>query len=573
MKKKETLFGLSLQELRQQIILLTAEQKILAHDLFFAELSQVAGVKIHSEKTIYKLLHRQWESLSENGLLSQLKKLREQLVSLEKTVSLPDPTVLLSEEEAASYLGFSNKKSLSTLRKSGLGPPSRRLSGGRQVVYSLSDMNFFLLHGTANPSPPSSQPVSLLHVQGEFPEKLAPEWNALQKDFLAFLSHYRTNKTFLFRWGTTENRRYWRTEVYPEELIKNWLLENHSDKAYGSVVRFLLETAIFRLPPLPSPKPGIIPTPETYLLIEKTKGGLQTRALKGENDKDFMPYGIRFCSPITYDPSAKPETFGEFLNQILPVKELQALLQEFVGYTLLSNSNFHVCQVWIGEGASGVKQLANIIRKLHEFFHTVPLSAPLRSKPELLLKSSLVTVDDLSVSADEENLRHLFAGRPVDMRFSKGSASFYAPVTAKWLLSGQELFTIKDRSDELWKQLLIVPFRETIDLNRANTYEQTVTKKELRGVLNWALDGARRLLKHGHFTQSKESAKALLDARYVDNSVYWYVQETNPEGIDYLPYKSWAETNGFAPENRIRFERLMKEFSPEDKKVKNEDLT
>lgn len=153
MKKKETLFGLSLQELRQQIILLTAEQKILAHDLFFAELSQVAGVKIHSEKTIYKLLHRQWESLSENGLLSQLKKLREQLVSLEKTVSLPDPTVLLSEEEAASYLGFSNKKSLSTLRKSGLGPPSRRLSGGRQVVYSLSDMNFFLLHGTANPSP------------------------------------------------------------------------------------------------------------------------------------------------------------------------------------------------------------------------------------------------------------------------------------------------------------------------------------------------------------------------------------------------------------------------------------
>ncbi|MDA8150425.1 MAG: hypothetical protein M0041_04725 [Nitrospiraceae bacterium] len=565
MKKKERLPNLSLQELRKQIVLLTAEQKILAHDTFFAELSQFTGVKIHSQKTTQKLIHWLWESHSENGPPAQLKKLREQLVSLEKNAPLPDPSALLSEEEAAQYLGFSSKNALLTLRKSGLGPPSRRLNGGNQVVYSLSGMNFFLLHGTANPSPPSPQPVSLPSVPDEFSERLAPEFHALQKDFLAFLSAYQTNKTFLFRWGATENRRYWRTEVYPEELIKNWLLENHSDKAYGSVVRFLLETAFLRLSPLPSPKPGIVPTPGTYLLLEKKKEGIHTTAITSDNDKDLMAYGIRFCSPITYDRSAKAETFREFLDLILPVKELQALLQEFVGYTLLSNSDFHVCQVWTGNRASGVTHLANIIRKLHEFVHTVPLSAPLRSKPELLLKSSLVIVDDLSVSADEENLRHLIAGRPVDLRFSKGSYWFYTPVTAKWLLTGQELFPIKDRSDELWKQLSIVPFQETVDLNRANTYEQTVTKKELRGVLNWALEGAQRLLKHGHFTRSKASAKALLDARHVDNSVYWYVQENNPEKNDYLLYKSWAETNGFVPENRIRFERLMKEFSLENK--------
>ena len=562
MQTKEDTSNFSLHGLRKQIVLLTAEQKVLAHDLYFAELSQVAGVKIYSEKTIYKLLHRQYESLSENGPLSQLKKLREQLVSLEKNAPLPDPSALLSEEEAAGYLGFSSKSSLSNLRKSGLGPPSRRLNGGNQVVYSVSGMNFFLLHGTANPSP---QTASIPLVPEEFLERLSPESDSLQKDFLSFLSDCRTDKTFLFRWKTTEKRSYWRTEVYPEELIMDWLIENHSDKANGSVVRFLLETAIFRLPPLSSPKPGIVPTPGTYLLFEKTKEGIHTRELKGENDEDLMAYGIRFSSPTTYDPSAKAEKFREFLDLILPVKELQKLLQEFVGYTVLSNSDFHVCQVWTGKSASGVKQLANIIRKLHEFVHTVPLSAPLRSKPELLLKSSLVVVDDLSMSADEENFRNLIAGRSVDMRFSKGSYWFYTPVSTKWLLTGQELFTIKDKSDELWKQLLIVPFQETIDLNRANTYEQAVTKKELRGVLNWALEGAQRLLKHGHFTQSKESAKALLDARYVDNSVYWYVQENNPRGIDYLPYKSWSENNGFVPENRIYFERLMKEFSTEEK--------
>lgn len=565
MKKKDAASNLSLQELRKQIVLLTAEQKILAHDLYFAEISQAAGVKIYSEKTTYKLLHRQWESLSENGPLSQLKNLREQLVSLEKTTSLPDPTVLLSEEEAASYLGFSSKSSLINLRKSGLGPPSRRLNGGNQVAYSVPGLNFFLLQGAGNPLPPSPQASALPSVPEEFPERLSGEFDVLQKDFLSFLSHYRTNKTFLFRWDTTENRRHWKIEVFPQELVMKWLLENHSDKAYGSVVRFLLETAIFRLLPLPSTKPGIIPTPGNYLLFEKKKDRILTTEVKSDNDDDLMSYGIRFCSHIPYAPSAKVETFREFLDLILPVKQLQELLQEFVGYTLLSNSDFHVCQVWIGDSASGVKQLSAIIRKLHDFIHTVPLSAPLRSKPELLLKSSLVIVDDLSMSADEENLRNLIAGRPVDIRFSKGNYWAYSPVSAKWLLTGQELFTIKDKSDELWKQLLIVPFQGTIALNRANTYEQTVTKKELSGVMNWIIEGARRLLKHGHFTQSKESTKALLDVRYLDNSVYWYVQETNPGGIDYLPYKSWAETNGFAPENRIRFARLMNEFSPEDK--------
>ena len=151
------------------------------------------------------------------------------------------------------------------------------------------------------------------------------------------------------------------------------------------------------------------------------------------------------------------------------------------------------------------------------------------------------------------------------MRFSKGSYCFYTPVSAKWILYGQELLRIRDKSDELWKQLLILPFQGRIDLNSANKSEQTVIKNELRGVLNWALEGAKRLLKHEHFTRSKESAKALLDARYVDNSVYWYVQENNPRGIDYLPYKSWSENNGFVPENRIYFERLMKEFSTEEK--------
>lgn len=562
MQTKEAASNFSLHGLRKQIVLLTAEQKVLAHDLYFAELSQVAGVKIYSEKTIYKLLHRQHESLSENGPLSQLKKLQEQLISLEKDASLPDPSALLSEEEAAEYLGFSSKSSLSNLRKSGLGPPSRRLNGGNQVVYSLSSMNFFLLHGTANPSP---QTASIPLVPEEFLERLSPEFDSIRKDFLSFLSDYRTNKTFLFRWGATENRSYWRTEVFPEELIMDWLLKNHSDKAYGKVVRFLLDTAILCLPVLPSPKPGIVPTPGEYLRFKKTKQGIHTTEIKSDNDKDFMPYGIRFCSQTPYDPSAKAEKFREFLDLILPVKELQELLQEFVGYTLLSNSDFHVCQVWIGDSASGVKQLGNIIRKLHDFIHTVPLSALLRSKPELLLKSSLVIVDDLSTSADEESLRNLIAGRSVDMRFSKGSYCFYTPVSAKWILYGQELLRIRDKSDELWKQLLILPFQGRIDLNSANKSEQTVIKNELRGVLNWALEGAKRLLKHEHFTRSKESAKALLDARYVDNSVYWYVQENNPRGIDYLPYKSWSENNGFVPENRIYFERLMKEFSTEEK--------
>src|SRR5262249_40607785 len=74
---------------------------------------------------------------------------------------------------------------------------------------------------------------------------------------------------------------------------------------------------------------------------------------------------------------------------------------------------------------------------------------------------------------------------------------FSAKPTAKIILVTNERPQFTDRSDGLWRRLIILPFPVTISEDRRNVHLEDELAAELPGILNWAIAGARSLYQGG----------------------------------------------------------------------------
>ncbi|MFT0228861.1 phage/plasmid primase, P4 family [Bacteroides thetaiotaomicron] len=81
---------------------------------------------------------------------------------------------------------------------------------------------------------------------------------------------------------------------------------------------------------------------------------------------------------------------------------------------------------------------------------------------------------------------------------------------ARMIFCLNELPRTNDRSDGYFKRFLIVPFKVQIPKSKIDPkLAKTIISSELPGVMNWVLDGMRRLTRQQVFTESKLCQKEL----------------------------------------------------------------
>jgi putative DNA primase/helicase len=292
----------------------------------------------------------------------------------------------------------------------------------------------------------------------------------------------------------------------------------------------------------------VIPVRNGYVHLSSSGASLQA------HDKEL---NLRYAVKCDYDPmTPAPAAFMKFLERILPNQELRDRVQEYIGYTMLPDAPHQIAQFWLGSGANGKGVLANIVQALHRKVAAVNLDDLDDFALTEVLDASLIYCDEAPQERiKDRTFKMVTAAETVPVK-RKYRDPISARIRGKWLILGNHLPEITDHSEGFWRRLDIIPFSVTIPpAERDPNLAQHIIRHELAGVLQWAIEGALRLLTRGRFDPVLPQAMldALSTAKTESNTVLSWWQDTEQAikvSVDTLKmdvyhcYSSWCKAHG-----------------------------
>jgi P4 family phage/plasmid primase-like protien len=293
----------------------------------------------------------------------------------------------------------------------------------------------------------------------------------------------------------------------------------------------------------------------------------------------FSPEEMPFHSlPTTYDKDAKCPSWEEFIKQVVNPDDI-ATLQEWSGYLLLPDYRFHKL-LWVhgaGRNGKGVWQRTmeailgedNIssvgleeldgshrfaLRQLYGSLFN-PCSEPAINK---ILQTPL-----LKKATGQDTIDAEIKGKQKRLKFRN-----YAKIT----VIANRFPRVQDTTVAFKERRLFIKFpNEYLDSNGTqipnleNVWLNNPQEKS--GILNWMLDGLKRLLAQGHFTQSKTQQETEMEFQKASDSISAFLTEmgvfnrilvtTRSKAFD--SYKNYCDVFGLFAESEKKFTVRLKE--------------
>lgn len=234
----------------------------------------------------------------------------------------------------------------------------------------------------------------------------------------------------------------------------------------------------------------------------------------GELHPHTPAYFNQIAVPFDYDPdAADPTEWLKFLGQLWPDDpESIKTLQEWLGYVLSGRTDLHKILLMLGPKRSGKGTIARILEKLvGAGNHTNPTFSSLASQFGLaaLIGKPLATIADarLSVKADAsvvvERLLSISGGdgQTIDRKYL---TTWSGRLPTRIMILSNEMPRLSDPSGAMTSRFVVVSMTESFAGKEDLALEGRLTA-ELPGILNWALEGLRRLTEQGRFTVASAS--------------------------------------------------------------------
>lgn len=265
----------------------------------------------------------------------------------------------------------------------------------------------------------------------------------------------------------------------------------------------------------------------------------------------------RFVLPVTYDPDAKCPTWERFLMEAVNGDmTMYAFLQEWVGYCLrLGNPRQKM--LWI-QGKSGTGK-STFLKTIYAMFGqaAVPIT------PNDLNDQVIAAICHAHVAVCSEisrrqlqtrRINEMVTGDVIKGRFLYGR-QFDARFRGK-IMWASNSFPPVDEGEGLWRRLITVPFE--VQPKVEDAYLPNKLLEELSGILNWALEGLKRVIdydKAGYWPVPQSAIELLIAYResaelmeqFRDDCLEMGPMFTSVVDEVYMLYKTWAETHGHRP--------------------------
>jgi putative DNA primase/helicase len=304
---------------------------------------------------------------------------------------------------------------------------------------------------------------------------------------------------------------------------------------------------------------------------------LTTYAFRSHDRGDLLTH----CQTYRFDPAATCPRWAQFLDEVLvkedghtPDPDLALLLQEAIGYSLTTETR-HEAMFWLsGSGANGKSTAIGLIHALlGSLAKSLDLGALARPDAGYYLaglggaRVIFSTESEKGQQAADEILKRLASGEEIPARPIRGEPITIKPVAKVWWALNSKP-AVKDTSDGFWRRLRLLPFNRKFEEHEKDLGLPDKLAAELPGILNWAVEGLRRLRTTGRFTAAAAVRAAVAEYRSSQNALQLWLDERTtwgmPEGlrpdartrsrIAFQDYLTWAaETNRKATINETNF--------------------
>jgi len=280
--------------------------------------------------------------------------------------------------------------------------------------------------------------------------------------------------------------------------------------------------------------------------------------------------------PLDYDDKADISIFLDFLSETLYEKDLN-ICQEWFGYCLWRKYHEKKALIMIGPRDTGKTVVLNTLSNFlgEKNISTVDLHEMGSDKfATERLYEKYANINDELTSDDLKDVSKFkkATGNSILTAEPKFKTAYSFHSFAKLTFATNKMPTLKGTMEDpesYYSRWMVFDFDNIVaegDKNK-NLVDDINTKKEMSGILNWALDGLARLMKNGRFSDDNTWEDIQHIMKTSGKSVFSFmanvIEKDNDGFIDngdlYNIYLDWCTLNAKEPENKAIFGR---KFNP-----------
>jgi len=274
-------------------------------------------------------------------------------------------------------------------------------------------------------------------------------------------------------------------------------------------------------------------------------------------------------SPVIYDPDAECPKFDDYLDKYLD-SQYHNVLQEMFGYSMWPRYDVQRAFVLWGPPRTGKGTFLRILQEMlgKDNYSSVNLRDLIEDRfkrAELFGKRANISGDlTRTPIKDPQIFQNLVGGDEVTVEFKFGRP-FQMTNTAKLIFGTNNLPRLNLDDDAFYTRMAIIPVENTFLGKEDPSIEAAMkTPEELSGILNWSLEGLKRLRKNGwklsHHIKGEEKYAEISKPEYkfleemCESSTDGYI--TKSELV--TAYNRWAKEHKLPPAtSKIAFGKII----------------
>jgi P4 family phage/plasmid primase-like protien len=258
----------------------------------------------------------------------------------------------------------------------------------------------------------------------------------------------------------------------------------------------------------------------------------------GENkNKDLKKehkwtYYLDNIVPHRYKSWEKCPLWLKCIDEWFETDDKKLALQEFMGYVLCSHVKFKKALLLLGESNSGKSVPCDIMKEIIGSMYTCSIAPDRMDDPKAVAeikgkKLNLITELSSDSMLADGGFKKIISGEPTQIDKKYVAVQTIIPV-AKHIIATNNLPRIRDSSAGVYNRLLIIKFNKVVPKDQQNPDLTNLLKKEISGIIAWAVEGLRRLISNkGQFTEIKESVQIIEDYRFSQNPLLSFIEESD----------------------------------------------
>ena len=302
--------------------------------------------------------------------------------------------------------------------------------------------------------------------------------------------------------------------------------------------------------------------------------------LEVENGKFHKSFNKRYVQmwavDYDYDPDARPFLWYQFINQVLPDKYLQDVLQMFLGATFIDRRKVKIEHILIllGKGANGKSVIQKTVCGVlgDEYVTTQEVGRLCQRGIEGDMAVAEINGKRLNYCTEMEQtdfykksarLKAIVSGEKVPARRLYGYP-FYAQNIPLLMANANAIPIFNTKDDALIRRLYVIPFNVTIPPEKQNRTLNDQLVDEYPAILNWIIEGRDKFIKNGYSLPKDVNFERIIiteKTQYNSALKFMDVHNYKPEiaGVEIYPltwmrlfdlynkYERWCRANELQP--------------------------